>query len=97
MAGFSCVLFTPCIPAVGVVADDVKFAIYAPGDDRTGLAGGTGGPCVGCEMGALISTLFRIVLADFDSVFFFLVFRCVDGSFLRNFNVLTIFSLTQFA
>lgn len=54
MAGFSWVLFTPCIPAVGVVVEDVKFAIYAPGEDNTGLAGGIGGPCDGCETGTLI-------------------------------------------
>lgn len=57
MAGFSCVLFTPCIPAVGVV-EGVKFAIYAPGEDSTGLAGGTGGPCDGCDTGTLILVFF---------------------------------------
>lgn len=62
IAGFSCDLLTLCIPAVGVVdvvPDDEKFAIYAPGDDKTGLTGGTGGPWVGCGTGALILLIFN--------------------------------------
>lgn len=29
--------------------------MYEPGEERTGLVGGTGGPWVGCETGALMS------------------------------------------
>lgn len=43
MAGFSCDLFTLWMPAVGADVLLLKLAIYAPGDDRTGLVGGIGG------------------------------------------------------
>lgn len=48
IAGFSCVLFTLCMPAVGAVVLLLKLLIYAPGDDSTGLADRIGGgPVVG--------------------------------------------------
>lgn len=43
IAGFSCDLFTLWMPAVGAEVLLLKFAIYAPGEDRTGLVDGTGG------------------------------------------------------
>lgn len=43
------------MPAVGVVVLLVKLAMYAPGDERIGLVGGTGGGPVpgtaGCPVG----------------------------------------------
>lgn len=43
------------MPAVGVVVLLVKLAMYAPGDDKMGLVGGTGGGPVpgapGCPVG----------------------------------------------
>lgn len=53
IAGFSCVLFTLWIPAVGAVVlllllPLLKLPMYAPGDDNTGLADRIGGgPLVG--------------------------------------------------
>lgn len=64
IAGFSCCLFELWMPAVGVPVTVEKLAMYEPGDERTGLVGGTGGGPfggVGC-VGVLM--LFRYSLIN---------------------------------
>lgn len=41
---------------------------YDPGDERTGLVGGTGGPCVGWLTGALISAAVEVLSVELSTV-----------------------------
>lgn len=62
IAGFSCCLFELWMPAVGAAVE--KLAIYEPGDERTGLVGGTGGgPLggVGCVGVLIFLSLFFVL------------------------------------
>lgn len=72
------------MPAVGVVADDVKLAIYAPGDDNTGLAGGTGGPCTGALI--VFAEFFIFISSSFVNFLMF-SFQFEISSFVEKFCI----------